>query len=595
MPCFRGSDFPVPSVEALAVAAVPQLAALPPEAVPAAIQTLPAVVQTQLAQGVAAATATQGTLVARNLWFCTANEVGGSAGCDGECVAVLIIAGIALLLALYDAYHIQTCMKPLIAVRRHLVVLFLSAGLYSALNAMDPLFPANYILWDGLRDFLRIFFVYHYTLYLLSIVFIDGYGDVEELIEKAGAFFVSNKVGGGKGAAWIDRCFLLVHVWMVEVIISYVIKTVADSHLVYTALDITTQRLHMWDGALIYIAIVDAMFTIICGLGVGQLANMIKPFLLPKLKQVVMARHMLFLFFYYVIAFIYPSIINFIFAANVGVSDEQYTWWTRHKPMFVATHLLVFQYGMHKAFVPPYQWGFGRSELMEIRSKLQSRADVGPFLDELAQRGFVLSSAMEKSLPALTPAAMTAEGEQGPDAPLRLDNVHDALASRGNDVSGVYGAQYAALEAAEKGLTPKRTPSARAEKVDAEHIVADAVFDKVAGPGVKTIDLKSLAKYLIDRGDMPLERVQSLFDTLECALHPGTPQHIRHCPPLPATARCGPPLHATARHQAPSWPRLTSLRCLPSAQRQQGWPGRPAGVARRLHRRALQGHLLDRA
>lgn len=64
--------------------------------------------------------------------------------------------------------------------------MLLATGFYAVLNAMTRIFPAKGLLWGGLSGFLRIFYVYHYAIYLLSVVFIDGYGDEEELIEKAG-------------------------------------------------------------------------------------------------------------------------------------------------------------------------------------------------------------------------------------------------------------------------------------------------------------------------------------------------------------------------------------------------------------------------
>jgi len=377
MPCFRGEDFPTLPAS---------LAVLPAAQLQMVIPTLPPAQQQQLA----AMSATRQVLVSQNLWYCTSNTLAGGGECGGECIAVLVLTGLTLLLALWDMYHVQTCMRGLVAVRRHLVVMFFASGMFALLNGMSVLFPADNLMWDGMSDFIRIFFVYHYTLYLLSVIFIDGYGDYEELIEKAGVLIASQT---GKSEMWVASCLFKVRVWMLEVVLSYMAKTVYDSHLLYMAYDQATQRLLLWDGALMYIAFVDIFFTLVCGLGVSQLANVLRPLLHPKMKTLVAARHYLFLFFYLIIALIYPSVVTLIFAAHVNVSDEQYMWWQLHKPTFTAVSMLFFQYGMHKLFVPPYQWGFGRASLLEMRGQLQTRADVPAFLEALAARGIVLSTA----------------------------------------------------------------------------------------------------------------------------------------------------------------------------------------------------------
>lgn len=48
-----------------------------------------------------------------------------------------------------------------------------------------------------------------------------------------------------------------------------------------------------------------------------------------------------------------------------------------------------------------------------------------------------------------------------------------------------------------------------------EHVVADSVFSKVAGAGAGSVSLTRLSDYLIGRGDMPLDKVQALFNQLD--------------------------------------------------------------------------------
>ena len=50
-----------------------------------------------------------------------------------------------------------------------------------------------------------------------------------------------------------------------------------------------------------------------------------------------------------------------------------------------------------------------------------------------------------------------------------------------------------------------------------QHAVADAVFDKVAGAKAESLSTASLSKYLVSRGDITLDKVQAIFDQMECA------------------------------------------------------------------------------
>jgi len=54
-----------------------------------------------------------------------------------------------------------------------------------------------------------------------------------------------------------------------------------------------------------------------------------------------------------------------------------------------------------------------------------------------------------------------------------------------------------------------------AAPVRSEHLVADSVFTKVAGPKAEKISLAMLSNYLLDRGDVPLDKMQALFNQLD--------------------------------------------------------------------------------
>ena len=48
-----------------------------------------------------------------------------------------------------------------------------------------------------------------------------------------------------------------------------------------------------------------------------------------------------------------------------------------------------------------------------------------------------------------------------------------------------------------------------------EHLVADAIFSQLVGPDATTISPSVLAEYLINRGDVRLETVQSILAALD--------------------------------------------------------------------------------
>lgn len=322
-------------------------------------------------------------LTAQKLWYCTANEISVNA----ECVVVFVIGGVCFLMAIYDAYNISTCMRHLVALRRHLVVLFMLTGLYSLVNSMAIFLRAESILWGGLLSFIRVYFVYHYLLYLLSILFVDGFGDYEELVEKTAKLLQT----GDKpvNEAWVRGCVLKVQVWMLWTVLSYILKSACNDYLKYSILE--NNRVAIWKGGLIYIIGIDILFTILCGKGMSDLSLKVMPFLRPDRKLLVKCRHALFIYFYLLVSLFFPAIMNIIFVANVGVSDAQYGWWSRHSPTFVAASMLPFQCCMHRCFVPDYKWAFGRSALLRIKHALKSRDDVPAFILQLKAEGITLS------------------------------------------------------------------------------------------------------------------------------------------------------------------------------------------------------------
>ena len=48
-----------------------------------------------------------------------------------------------------------------------------------------------------------------------------------------------------------------------------------------------------------------------------------------------------------------------------------------------------------------------------------------------------------------------------------------------------------------------------------EHVVANSIFNQVAGKK-ETVSLAQLSDFLIGRGDVPLDKIQTIFNTLEC-------------------------------------------------------------------------------
>jgi hypothetical protein len=48
-----------------------------------------------------------------------------------------------------------------------------------------------------------------------------------------------------------------------------------------------------------------------------------------------------------------------------------------------------------------------------------------------------------------------------------------------------------------------------------EHVVADSVFSIVAGPRADSISIAALSKWLIQRGDTPLDKIQALFNAMD--------------------------------------------------------------------------------
>jgi hypothetical protein len=70
-------------------------------------------------------------------------------------------------------------------------------------------------------------------------------------------------------------------------------------------------------------------------------------------------------------------------------------------------------------------------------------------------------------------------------------------------------------------------------------LVADSIFNHVAGPCTDAISFTALSDYLIKRGDVPLDKVQSIFNALDTN---GT-----LCPLLPSSS-LPPCVSAAAAH-----------------------------------------------
>ena len=136
---------------------------------------------------------------------CTEREV----KCDAECAATVTLGSLTLLMALYDAYTMSHYFKHFVATRRHLVAMLVSLGMYAFVNAMSAVFTEERLMWGGISSFLRVYIVYSYMLWTMSILFIDGYGDFEELIERTGALL---EVSHGKNESWVRSCVLKVQV-----------------------------------------------------------------------------------------------------------------------------------------------------------------------------------------------------------------------------------------------------------------------------------------------------------------------------------------------------------------------------------------------
>ena len=87
------------------------------------------------------------------------------------------------------------------------------------------------------------------------------------------------------------------------------------------------------------------------------------------------------------------------------------------------------------------------------------------------------------------------------------------------DVNATQFNQLAALEGGNMSAAPIVPKSKGQQDVNpvssAEQVLADAVFDKVAGAKASSIDLKALSKYLVDRGDVPLDDLAGIFKAID--------------------------------------------------------------------------------
>ena len=242
-----------------------------------------------------------GTFGLETFLVCTEREV----KCDGECAATLTLSALTILMALYDAFNISRHLKYLVASRRHLVSMMVSLGLYAFMNGMNALITEERLMWAGISSFLRIYFVYSYMLWTMSILFVEGWGDFEELVERTGRLLEESH---GKNEAWVRSCVFKVQVWMAETVraggtvsraiaavwaeytwrwpyrvtlrcppcfmpqvVSFIVKHVCNTYLVFTKLD--GRRINFWKGGFFYIMLIDMGFTIVCAGGMSQVGS----------------------------------------------------------------------------------------------------------------------------------------------------------------------------------------------------------------------------------------------------------------------------------------------------------------------------------
>lgn len=92
-------------------------------------------------------------------------------------------------------------------------------------------------------------------------------------------------------------------------------------------------------------------------------------------------------------------------------------------------------------------------------------------------------------------------------------------------------AKEAAVEAVEAARLATKVAKGEytedGHKLKAATVIADSVFKKVAGKKAGVMTLEELSDYLLERGDIPIPKIMSLFSELECTPHLATTRS--HC------------------------------------------------------------------
>ena len=124
---------------------------------------------------------------------------------------------------------------------------------------------------------------------------------------------VPQSPAAASASLWIEKCLWKVRLWMLETVISYIAKSVCDEYLVYVAYE--GRKKVLFQGALVYLALTDVLFAVICGVGIKQLVGTLRPLLHPKMQMLVKIRQFLFVFFYIFISMILRTLVG-SYAAN---------------------------------------------------------------------------------------------------------------------------------------------------------------------------------------------------------------------------------------------------------------------------------------
>ena len=335
--------------------------------------------------------------------------------CGDVCIASAVLGCLTLFIALYDVYNINTCLGPW-ATRRHSTHMVLATGLYAFFNACFAVLPMEANTWGGLMALLRIYYVIAYVRLEMCLFCVDGYGEDEEMIEKVGKVLSAKrerdereksgslepqppKKGPVLDAEFARACIRRMRLWILQSVASFIIKIVCNTYGVLAVFEGPSPgglgpsaRVRIWSGAFIYLVFIDVIFMVVLKKGQSELCAEMETLLKQGQRPgpdgvirdagwLIRGRALLFNIFYLFITMIYPSIIPLIFMCNVGVDDFTYTWWRKHQAIFVAASMLPFQWAVHRYYVPPYHWSFGREVLVKIKNEVTTREQIAGFLD----------------------------------------------------------------------------------------------------------------------------------------------------------------------------------------------------------------------